>query len=1180
MVVATGLGAYLVLAQMHAQLWGFTSSSTFVSPRFLIHFFGIAPLFVLMFGVVLLAFDGRHRDQRVDIAEVLDARPLANLTFLAGRLVALLTIAMAVLLLTFGTIQASGWTAQALDWPVGVPLEPVSLVVFLVVEALPALVAWCALLLLLTVGVRNRALVLIAATGLLAGLYRLLHSTPAHLLPAVSPLSAFGTIASDVLPVSVGGWTLVQRVLLLLLTAGMLTVAAAIHPRSTGGRYSRLATALVGAAFGVVAGGGLALLALRSTDVMALRHQWHAAQRAVHGVPRADLERIEGLVRIDPGNALGVSVELALTAPAEVRAGEMVFSFNPAMTIHELEVDGEPAEYLHESGLLIVRPPRPLEPGLAFTLSLSAAGVPDHRFAYLDESVHALAENWTDSQLPLLGTVASIFDDDYVALMPQTRWLPMPGPNLAADPTHQPRDFFVMDLAVEVPEGWRVAAPGKGRADGNRLRFSPGAPVTETTVVAAPLERFATSVGGVEFELLLHPAHVRHVEFLADVPGLTEALVKRLGEFLEESQRLGIPYPFDGLSVVEVPARLRLYGGDWRMDSVQSRPGILLMREHGFPTARLNSRLFGLEGPAGSTQALARSKLLNVMEFFHRDRMGGNLPAGATDQLLLFRIQARGDGAELATALIGKLVSTQFGVPRTTFSAHAFTGTSLSRTTAAHPDTLAARLTSLVAGVVSRGFGAAGWDRNHPSLWERAVYSVRPDITQAEDPHHAVATRALLGHVSAQALFDSLGRDGVAGLLRTLHSRHAGGALTLTDLEAAIAEIDAPLAPLIDDWAHTRPSPAFRASAVEVRRLEGDAADRGEYQVNVRVANQGSALGLVALEVGTDHGDGPGVLRRELSVPAAVAGHSSVEIGMVSAKLPHDAWLLSYFSQNRADARLVLTEVDDDRDWRDDPPHVGIRPVAWHPPAEAGIVVDDLDPGFSIESGPTSGLLRRLLAYVAPERDAMLLDRGIPEYRDGFGEPSHTPASGTLRPGWSRQAFGAAWGRFRSTLARAVSGDGRERAVFTARFPNAGRWRLEYHIPDLSPRPRYSWWGTFSGEWRGGGLGTFDLALAAGDEEVAIEFDGGHAAPGWNRLGTFTLDAGIARVVVSNRSSGETVIADAIRWLRVGPRDSAGVGGETMAAVASGREQQQAASSGSVAWRPQAAGRRCAETVP
>ena len=723
--------------------------------------------------------------------------------------------------------------------------------------------------------------------------------------------------------------------------------------------------------------------------------------------------------------------------------------------------------------------------------------------------------------------------------MPQTRWLPMPGPNLAVDPRHRPGDLFAMDLTVEVPDGWRVAAPGKGRTAGGagRLRFAPGAPVAEATVVAAPLERFATDVGGVEFELLLHPAHVRNVEFLADVPGLREALAERLAEFLEEANRNGIPYPFDGLSVVEVPARLRLYGGGAGMGSVQSRPGVLLMREHGFPTARLNARMFGLEGPPGATRAVARGKLLNVMEFFHRDRMGGNLPAGATDQLLLFRTQARGDGAEMAATLLDKLVSTQFGVPRTTFSAHAFTGTRLAGTSAAaHPGTFGERLARVAAGAVARGFGAAGWDRNHASLWERATGSVWPDIARGEDPHHGMATRALLGHVGAQALFSGLGREGVAGLLRALRGRHAGGALTLKDLEAAVGAMDATLAPLVDDWAHARPAPAFRVSAAEVRRLEGEAAERGEYVVNVKVANQGAALGLVALEVGTDHGDGGGLLRRELSAPAAVAGDSSVEIGIASGKPPRDAWLLSYFSENRDDTRLVLEEADeDDHVRRAEPWHIGARPVAWRPPAEAGIVVDDLDPGFSVESSPPSGLLRRMLAHLAPERDAMLLDGGIPGYRDGFGEAGHMAASGILRSGWSRQAFGAAWGRYRSTLARAVAGDGRERAVFTARLPTAGRWQLEYHVPDLSPRPRYSWWGTFSGEWHGGPLGTFDLALAAGGEEIAIDFDAGDAGPGWHRLGTFALDAGIARVVVSDRSSAGTVIADAIRWRSAAP---------------------------------------------
>lgn len=591
LVAATGLGAYLVLAEMHAELYGFTSNSSFVSPRFLVHFFGIAPLWVLLFGMVLLGFDTRHRDQRVGFRDVLDSRPFGNLIHLGGQLVALTAIALVVLLLTFAAIQILGAAARAFDWPFGALIEPVSLATFLVVEALPALVAWGAAVLLLSVAVRNRLLVLLIATGLLGAQHWLLHAVPIHLLPAVSPLAMFGTVASDVLPTFPSGGVLAQRVFLLMLAGGLLMAASALHPRPDGRSSSRLAGALASAVLTLVAAAGVTLLAVRSTDATALREQWLAAQRAVDGTRLADLERIKGSVRIDPGNALAVDVELALSVPSAPLA-EVVFSLNPGMEIHELLLDGESAEYRHASGLLTVRPHRPLKPGAAFVLSVGATGVPDPRFAYLDEAVDAGLESWNSSQLTLLGTVASIFDDDYVALMPHTRWLPMPGPNLAADPTRWPHDFTI-DLAVEVPDGWHVAGPGKGEATGslNRLRFAPEGPLYEARVVAAPFERFATTVGGVEFELLLHRAHLGNVKLLADAPGVPEALVNRLAEFVEEAKGYGLPYPYGGLSVVEAPARLRLYGGGWRMESVQSGPGVLLMREHGFPTARLNRRL-------------------------------------------------------------------------------------------------------------------------------------------------------------------------------------------------------------------------------------------------------------------------------------------------------------------------------------------------------------------------------------------------------------------------------------------------------------------------------------------------------------------------------------------------------------------------------------------------------------
>ena len=1126
-IVAAGLGAYYVLARQHAELWVFGSAPGLVSPRFLVHTFGVAPFSILLISIALFAFDSSHRDQGSRIAETLEARPHPNLAYTLGRFLGLLATGAAMLLLAHGALHTFGMLARAFDWQVGEPIEPLSHFAFVVVDALPALAGWCALVLLLTVAARNRALILLLAIGLLASLHWLLHSVPTYLLPVVSPLPGFGTLASDVLPTFPDLSVLVQRVLVLLLGAAMLAIAAAIHPRADGRRSWRLAAATAAAACALAGSAGLTLLVARSSDAIALRDRWHAAQRAMDGTPRANLERIEGSVQIEPGRALTLDLELTLAAPSEGSPlGDLVFSFNPAMRVRRLMLDGTRVAYRHEYGLLVLEPQRTLAPGTAFVVSLGATGIPDPGFAYLDEAVDAAAESWANSQLPFLGTVASVFENDYVALMPGTRWYPHPGPNLAADGAHGTADHFAIDLEVESPAGWHVAAPGRGQPTGDprRLRFRPSGPLAEVTIMAAPFARYVVVVEGVEFQLLLHPAHARNAELLANVAGLKEAIVGRLADFLRDARRYGIPYPYDGMSIVEVPARLRLYRGGWRMDGLQSLPGILLMREHGFPTAQLNRALLL------NARVPALDKLNNLLQYFVQDRAGGNLLAGATHNLLPFLIEGRGDDAGLAQSLLASLTSLQFGIRPLPFTAHAFTNTPLSRTGArANLDAPGDRLAAFASGVAASYHEAVGWDLEHPSLWQRAVGTPWAAIAPGDDPHHALATKSLLANVIALTTWYTLGRDGVAGLLERIRSRHEGGPVTIRDLVAA-AQQDAESRLYIEEWANTRPAPGIVASAVEVRRLGGVSQEAG-YRISLKVHNEEAAPGMVRLVIGTDPGNDSAWLRRQSSEPVAVGGHSSVELGMNSAAAPLDAWLATYFSQNRSDMRLALTEFDATRPELDEAP--GSRPTSWHPAPQVGIVVDDLDPGFAVESARPDSPLTTLLAR---KDDGMLLDRGIRAYRQALGEAGHMPESGVSRPGWSRQEFGAAWGRYRRTLVRAVAGDGLERAVFTTLVPTTDRWHLDYHIPDTSPKPRrtgiQSW--TIIGDWDGGHVGTHHLTLAtlAAAVETTVVFDVDAATPGWNRVGTFELAAGEVRLTVSNRSSGETVIADAIRWTR------------------------------------------------
>jgi len=63
--------------------------------------------------------------------------------------------------------------------------------------------------------------------------------------------------------------------------------------------------------------------------------------------------------------------------------------------------------------------------------------------------------------------------------------------------------------------------------------------------------------------------------------------------------------------------------------------------------------------------------------------------------------------------------------------------------------------------------------------------------------------------------------------------------------------------------------------------------------------------------------------------------------------------------------------------------------------------------------------------------------------------------------------------------------------------------------------------------------GRLEMRLVeSGGQETTIRFDAGAAEVGWNKIGEFDLGDGDVRLFVTNRTDGEVVVADAIRWTR------------------------------------------------
>jgi len=1090
--VFVGLGfgvmgmAYGYYSHLHSSVsTGFLSAGDLL-PRFATAYFKSYVLWFFMAAIVFLAFDLCSRDERERVSEVLDSRAVSNLPVIGGRLGAIVLVVATALFGAILLIQTVGTVGRELGWPVD-PLEPLATFTFFFVDAIPALILWSAIVGFLAVGLRKRLTTAVAALALLSLHMWSFALTPAYLLPAVSLIHVHDNLASDLAPRFAAAENYLQRGSLLLIAGALVVWAAALHERSDGRPSGK--RLLIGTVLAALSAIGMGAVVLRCIEDVRVREAWLGSHQDIPSVVWPSVERIHGNVVIEPGTALELDIEMRLLAPADPTA--LVFSFNPGLAVTEVRLGNVQVPFTHGDGLLVVEPPQGLAPDSKVTLGLVASGVPDANFAYLDSAVDWRRESSRNGIL-WLGTAGGIFGKRYVALMPGLRWLPVPGPNLDGVPRGH---FPTVDLTVTVPDGWLVAGPGRRhRQDDGSYRFRPAAPVREVGLFASRFERHAIGVAGAELELLLHPEHQRALANFSDVKDLIES---RLQGIFEEAAEVGIPYPYDGFSVVEVPTYLRIYGGGSRLDTAMALPGMLLLREHGFPYADMaRFDTFPMGGFPGAAEAFKVQRLENLFGTFVDP---GSASRALARNLVGFQVAADGPGAQALDYVCEELGSEVFNtsssraINPTIYTAHSFSADASFGSTLTQ---MARGLRGRFQGDNRRGFVIDQYVE--PSMWERAASTSLVELDLESNPSQAIRAFGLRARAAALSIFEGMGRSRSAAFLAELRRRHAGGTFDARDFNAAASAVGVDLSGLIGDWLNETALPGFMASRARVVRIADDEDGRPRYETRFHVRNGEPVAGLVRFS----HGQ---FLRQVHSDPIRIPGNKAVEVGLVTRRPPERLWVEPYLALNRLRVRVELTE--EAPDYSDREPLLGSQPSSWAP-AHEGIVIDDLDPGFSVEDRADNNRRRIGAALVGLGRQREY-DQGLPVATQRAGE-------------WSRATIATSWGKYRHTVAGALPGDGSAVAIFGAELPEPGRWRLEYHVPN----PGLSLWGPSYGA-----LGTLAMTVIADGREVEIAYDGASADVGWNEVDDFEFVSAKVRLEVSNSTDGEMVIADAIRWI-------------------------------------------------
>ncbi len=1098
------LGYCALVSYFHGRFSSFSGTMGAISPRYLLSIVGLAYIFIFVVGTIFLAFDVRARDIRERMLEVLDSRPYSNLELVCGRFMGIFFSTWLPILLLAILLELLGLILTGLGSPFGEPLEIFSLLSFVFIMALPALSFVIAMVFFITLLVRNR---LVAAIILLVliGLSFVAMSWLSAVDGAVFDITGIGATfyCSEIVPhlASPEGW--LQRLSILFSAFSLLGFSAAVHPRLDGGSRLKLnigsiivmviALFFAGAAYNQYA---------RVTRNM---ETWKEAHEAFNEEMIPDLEKITGNIEISPGKDLFLDLDITFGAPDEGPLHKALFTLNPGQEVKSVvNSTGKLMTFHHENGLLELFLPQPLGPGEKTTVHFIVQGPPNNRFAFLESAFDLYTIKGTESgDVPILGEATGIFDKAFVALMPGLRWLPASGPETGRDdPRIRAVDYFDVDLRVDLPRGWLVAGPGKRHLveENSRtvsFRFSPQAPVPEVALIASRFESRAMEVEGVTLEVLIHKKHIKNIEVLAETK---EKIQEWTGNRLREAKEYDLGYPYDALTLVEVPNFLRSYGGGWRMDTAMAPPGMLLMRETGFPTVRFDSAFRKPEDFKDREGGIRQAKWERLKAFFSNDFTGGNVLSGGARNFFLYQTSAKGPEGLALNHVMEVLSNLLITETRSYFSAHLFLDDN-GFNRAANMALSSSGGDALPGNI---GVDMAIRSASRPEVWDQALDVSLLDMDPWEDPARTVDLLTLKANPIAQSILDTLGREKTGRLLASIRQSYKGQSFSLKDVVVAGKNLGHDLTEILGDWLGSTDLPGFVCEKARVYRIPDSEDGNPRYQMLFKIRNDEPAPGLFRF-IYYYVGEG-GRVDSAKSDPISVEGKGAVQFGIILSRPPASVMLEPYLSLNRDTIFIQLDRPDLEEFAKIEKKEaiIGLEELPYELPQEESIIVDDLDPGFSVLEGEKS----RGLRIIARQNENRATDQGLP-LTNNYRLPSS----------WSRVVYSTSFGKYRQTLAVVRAGDGEKRAVFTAVIDQAGPWDLELHLPwKQNMMPGRKW-------------GTYHLVVtdSYGDEHE-IQFDSMAAPLGWSLAGSMDLPEGKTTLTISNKTDGQFVVADAIRW--------------------------------------------------
>ncbi len=1050
-----------------------------------------ANLIILNLGqaivAVFLASEFLKQDRKNDTVEVIYARSMSNGQYITGKTLGILTVFLllnfVVLLMGIGFSFLGSVSSQRFFAYLAYPL----------LISLPTLVFILGLSFFVMTLVKNQAVTFIILAGYIALTIFYLNKKAYHLFDYIayqvpmmySSVSGFGDTGEILLH---RGIYLVLGIALIMLTVYKLPRLAQTV------KYHRLP--LWGGLFLLAAGMLMAYAYLNNKkllhgfrkQVIALNNTYAYCPRPVTDSCALDVEHL--------GKTLSVKATLYVSNQGEQPVDTLIMSLNPGLEVRDLKVDNKPLAFTREMQLILARLPKALKKTETLTIDLHYSGSINEGITYLDQGEEAFDKNPAFEVFRLRKRTAFL-QKNFVCLTAESLWYPITGTGYAtAFPAKYEPDFTRYSMKVKTQPDLVALSQGKMDSTGiGQFTFRPEFALPKITLLIGNYVRNAITVDNITYSVFSIEGHDYFKPYFTGLAYTLPTLIRELKK--EYETNIGMEYPFKRLMLAEVPVHFSLdhHLYTYACDAIQ--PEMILYPEKGV--------LFNSSDFKARTHRLEKNAKNNNEEVIPVDIQKDLFNRFVKDNFLAQRGQ-RFNYDELVNwqtysifpqyfTFITRLACDRWPVLGLAFESYAGERNNKAGNYMQWYDNLSAN-------------EKINLELTQSTLGELLVAGIEDE---AEDEENPVTLRDVI-QVKGIHFFNLLraryGESKLDTLLTGLIDDHHHKPIPFEELNRRFNQkFTNELAGEVGLWYEQKNLPGFMIGTISTYKVMQE--DNTRYQIRFNLSNPEPADGMVTLNVEMNdpnrkhddfrQSDFNVDFSRQIFLPA----RTSFEVGYIFNTEPARMSIVTHISKNLP--YNLIFGFEGFTESRNADPLDDVIPIPFFETLNNSdeVVADNEDEGFSYIQTANEAYLRSVV-----QRNS----RKKYKYSAIWAWSPPREWKPALRSGF--------YGRYIHSAHYTRAGSGERTATWKAPLPDKGSYDVFFYVDKVNLGWRRS---NRSADYN---ITVYHDNGADKINQVTEDID-----HGWHYLGTWYISADTAKVELSNKSGGDMIFADAVKWV-------------------------------------------------